>query len=570
MKRFTSSISAILTHWEKKRFGTLIILNLVISVADIASLALLVFIVNFYAQPAGSLIPSWLPQGLFNRDSTLLILLFLLFFSCKNYAAWLVNRAQCRFMAAVSSRISQKKLLNYLEGDYQQYSNEDSAKHLRQISFQPLEFCQHILDGVQQIITQAALVLLTIIAILLYNTQLFLLLFVILLPPVIAVFFFIKKRLKTTRIQTRASSEQSLQHLQEALAGFVESNMYNKNEWFLNRYMNWQQQYNRNLANYLLVQATPARVIEIFALLGLFILIMVSQWMMPHANGASLVTLGTFVAAAYKIIPGIVKMLNISGQMNAYEFTIKGLAEKEPNVAKKNTPEEIPVIQSIGFKNVSFHYNHQPVLKKVNFRLSKGDFFGISGASGKGKTTILNLLTGFLSPTEGDIFINDSSASTIERKMYRRHIAYVKQQPFLIHDTIVNNIVLDSVVDEQRLKQAVHLSGLDELIKKFPEKLNKVITENGKNISGGQRQRIALARAFYKDAAVIILDEPFNELDETSENKILSHLEQLAANGRIVIFITHHTKSLSYCTKTLSLDEQPTENAYYSYPGLPG
>src|SRR5690606_1623284 len=127
-------------------------------------------------------------------------------------------------------------------------------------------------------------------------------------------------------------------------------------------------------------------------------------------------------------------------------------------------------------------------------------------------------------------------------------VAYVRQQPFLIHDSILRNITLsEKDYDAQRLATALELSGLDEMVAASPEGLEKSITENGTNISGGQRQRVALARAIYKNADVILLDEPFNELDEGSEQKLLQSIRKLADEGKIIIMITHHLASLSAC-----------------------
>src|SRR5688572_11067981 len=110
--------------------------------------------------------------------------------------------------------------------------------------------------------------------------------------------------------------------------------------------------------------------------------------------------------------------------------------------------------------------------------------------------------------------------------------------------------------DKERLESALKISGLCDFINQFPDGLDKMIMENGKNISGGQQQRIAIARALYKNADLLLLDEPFNELDEASEISLLEHFQELAQQGKLIILITHNRKSLSYCTKIISLDEQ--------------
>ena len=136
-------------------------------------------------------------------------------------------------------------------------------------------------------------------------------------------------------------------------------------------------------------------------------------------------------------------------------------------------------------------------------------------------------------------------------------MAYVRQQTFFIHDTLLRNITLgESGHDQKKLQYATQISGLDTFIAQYPEGLDKMIMENGKNISGGQQQRISIARALYRNADLILLDEPFNELDETSEISLLEHFRELAQQGKLIILITHNKKSLSYCTKIISLDEQ--------------
>ncbi|HWH62037.1 MAG TPA: ATP-binding cassette domain-containing protein, partial [Ginsengibacter sp.] len=212
---------------------------------------------------------------------------------------------------------------------------------------------------------------------------------------------------------------------------------------------------------------------------------------------------------------------------------------------------------SIQLRNISFQYNDLPVLKKICLSLEKGDFLGITGKSGKGKTTILNLLLGFLVPDDGEIFINGVKVTPADAKKYWPSISYVRQQSFFIHDTVLRNITFEEEgYDKINFGIALKVSGVNGMIEQFPERLDKIITENGKNISGGQQQRIALARAVYKNADLILLDEPFNELDEGSSITLLKHFKDLTANGKMVIMITHDKQSLSYCNKIISLDEQ--------------
>jgi len=548
-------IIAILTPGERKKGRMLMLLDIIISVADILFLTLLLIIIQFYTGsiPAGRF--SFLFSGFTDRHSLWPIIVFFLLFSIKNLAGFLVYRAQCRYLFLVASRISKNKLLQYLEGAWSGYINTDSSMQIREISYQPMEFCQHVLGGMQQIITQTILILLTVVAIVSFNAKLFILLFLILLPPTFIVFYLIRAKWRSSGTNVRESSEKSLQYLREALAGYVESNIYDKNKIFLDRYIVRQEQYNKHLSDHIVLQGIPSRMIEIFALLGIVVLVTISRWF-GNADNAALITIGVFMAAAYKIIPGIVKILNLSGQINTYAFAIRNLA---PDPLPEGVPERADPVQkihSIAFDKVKFSYGDRIILSNQDLQINAGDFIGIAGPSGKGKTTVLNLLLGFLAPDKGAIMINDRVTDTRERREYWRNISYVKQQPFLIHDTILQNITLNGQsCNEQRFREALDVSGLTGVIHSFPEKWNKVIAENGKNISGGQRQRIAFARALYKDADLLILDEPFSELDEESERGILEYCLELTKRGKAVVLITHNKMNLSLCHKIISLDE---------------
>lgn len=549
----------LLTGREKKQWFWLTGLSLVISLADIASLALLLYIIHFYTQPVEAVstfapvLGEQVAKSLFNRSSLLLITLFFILFSLKNLAAYLINSWQSRFVHQVASRISRNNMLQYLDGNYMHYVHTDSSQFTRIISLQPLEFSQHVLAPMQQLFTELVLILLSIVAILLFNAQLFLLLLIILLPPVILASWLTKRKLHTARNYIKSSRSGMWQRLHESIKGFVESNIYNRNEFFTERYAAAQQTLNQHQSTLISLQALPARMAEVFAVFGLLVLIMISNRAGNTSYATQIVTLGAFIAAAYKIIPGIARMLNATGQIRTYAFTINDLVQHN-NAVNAPSSYAAPAVNSITLDQVSFTYAQHSILKNFSCHLQKGDLTGIDGYSGKGKTTLLNILLGFITPHNGLLYINQQPVSKEECKQYWPQIAYVKQQPFFIYDTLLANITLNGEqYDQQRLHKALDTAGITEWLPTLPAGIDTLLTENGKNISGGQRQRIALARALYKEASVLILDEPFSELDEIAEEKLLHHLQQLAATGKIVILITHNKKSLSRCNKLISL-----------------
>lgn len=560
MKQLVKNIFIILNRKERTRFINLVVLDIIISLLDIFFLAALLYIVHFYTSSHLSANDHFI-DVLFLKYPVISIIVFFLLFSIKNYFGFVVFRGQFVFVYDIASRLSKDNLSYYLNGSYRDHINIDSSVHNRKISQQPLEFGHYIVKGVQQIISQFILIVITIAAVLFFNPLLFPLLILILTPPVILTFFLLKRKLTAIRKTAKTVNEKSIQHLQEALSGYVESNIYNRKEFFVNRYIAYQSRFNNFLADQLVIQNMPSRLIEVFAVFGLFILLFLNS-ITSHAYTIPVITIGAFIAAAYKIIPGIVKILNSVGQINTFSFVITDLLEYNGYDETKKVQSKTP-ITSIRLKNIFFNYADEKVLIDFCCTINKGDIIGLSGISGKGKTTIINLLLGFLTPNSGSVFINDTPVNTGERQHYWNRISYVRQQSFFIHDSILNNITLDEKkYNAERLNSILKTTGLDELIDKYPEGINKTITENGKNISGGQRQRIMIARALYKNADVIILDEPFNELDRDAENILLYHFRNLALAGKIIILITHQKESLSFCNKIISLDEKHTANIY--------
>ena len=553
MVRFLSGVLNILDQKERARLFLLTFLDVFISALDITFLGLSVLVINFYIKTTSLPYLSFLPRSLADQNSILLISIFFILFGIKNIIAYRVSSAQYSFIYGVASRLSKRNILRYLREDYLKYVNVDSSVYIHKISHQPIEFSTYILTNLQQIISQSVLILFTVIAILIYHASLFLLLFLLLMPAVVVLGWVLKTKLKQVRQNIKKASANTLKNLKEALAGYVESNIYDKDQFFVDRYYHQQNQLNQNIRIQQTLQGLPLRLIEVFAIFGFFILIVINKWSAHNAT-VDLLTIGIFMAAAYKIIPGVVKILNSAGQMKTYEFTINDLSVPATEV-KIIVPRQAENIEAIRFEKVHFKYTGHRVLDGLSFELSPGDFAGISANSGRGKTTLINILLGFIEPQEGMVSINNHVTQKNERQSYWSRISYIKQQPFFIHDTLVKNVVLDNGYDAGKLNEVISFCGLDAILNLHTDGINLVITENGKNLSGGQRQRIMLARALYHGFDLLILDEPFGEIDQQSENAILEKLQLLAKQGKIVIFITHNQASLLFCNKLIAIDD---------------
>ncbi|WCT14598.1 ATP-binding cassette domain-containing protein [Mucilaginibacter jinjuensis] len=553
MYTIIKKIRAVLVPAERRALNRHVLLGVLISVLDILFLAMIVWLINITASHQQVVVAGY-PVSDFVWDNLIAVAIgTVLLFGIKNSLGYLITQSQYRYSYRVAARLSNTKLMQYLHNDYFNYVNTDSSVYMYQIGQQPIEFSQYILSGLQQIIVQAALIALSVIAIAVYNFQLFLMVTVFILPPVLIVAWLIRKRIKTVRSTTRINSEKSLQHLKESLSAYIESHIYNKHSFFSDRYTRYQQQLNTNLANLQSIQLLPSRLFEVFAIAGIFIITIINS---HYHNSTNLIAVGVFMAAAYKIIPGLVNIINYNGQIKAFEHALNNMLPDDEISVSENVLLPAESIQNIKFHQVKFSYKDRTIFNNLNFELSSEDFAGISGVSGRGKTTLINMLLGFIEPESGQISINGSSADKHLRAAHRERISYVKQSVLLLHDTILKNIILsDGEYDDARLNKALQITGLDALIAQYPEGIHQLITENGNNLSGGQRQRIMMARALYKDFDLLILDEPFNELDDASEQKILHYLKAMTDAGKIILFITHNQQSLNFCNKTINLHE---------------
>ena len=216
------------------------------------------------------------------------------------------------------------------------------------------------------------------------------------------------------------------------------------------------------------------------------------------------------------------------------------------------SPAEAPV----RLEAVSFAYPSRPrlVLDRLDLDLLPGETVALVGPSGVGKSTVAMLLLGFAEPTEGCITVGGLNLSDCRLDVWRRQIAWVPQRPTIFRGTIAGNIRLGAPkASDQRTCDAAMLAGADRFIRALPLGYETVVGDGGRPLSTGERRRIALARAFLRDAPLVILDEPTADLDRTSADVVAEAIERLRA-GRTVLMIAHRPELVRRADRVVYLD----------------
>ena len=209
---------------------------------------------------------------------------------------------------------------------------------------------------------------------------------------------------------------------------------------------------------------------------------------------------------------------------------------------------------NVEFENVSFAYEKEAVLKKINFSVKAGEMLAIVGRSGEGKTTLINLISRYIEPQEGKIKLDGTDIAQIKLSDLREQIAVVPQEMYLFNDTIMNNIRYSKIkATDEEVYEAAKLAECHEFIEKFPKKYAQLVGERGIKLSSGQKQRVAIARAILRNPRILILDEATSALDSESEKYVQMALEGVM-RGRTTFVIAHRLSTVRKANKIIVLE----------------
>ncbi len=500
--------------------------------------------------------------GEFNLDFNLMLIILLILFFIKNLYLVFFNIIQTAFINTVSLRVMNSVYSYYLKQTYEFHLNKNSALLIRNINE------SGVIDSILlRILTLANDVLITfgLIILLVLAQPIFTISAIISVILIIFMYnFFTKEKIKVWGNERFDANFFLTKNLYEGINAFKEIILNNCSNFYISKNFKVKKKLLDINFKFKIIEFLPKYIIEILGIATIILLI----YFLLRINDEPkdiIPILALYTASAFKIIPSLLKIFstfqnfnylnpslnNIYSQLNNYKNLEINLSKENKIFKKINFQKEIEV------KNLSFKFSEKILFKNFNILIKKNSFIGIKGASGSGKSTFLNMISGLIKPQEGEILVD--GINIFENiKEWRNKLGYVSQSVFLIDDSIKKNIAFgleDKDIDYTKLNIAIQNSGLSNYINSLESKENTIVGERGIRISGGQKQRIGLARALYFSPEVLILDEATNSLDKETENNILKELLKIKDKITLII-VSHENEPLKIADKIYDLNEK--------------
>ncbi len=369
-----------------------------------------------------------------------------------------------------------------------------------------------------------------------------------------------RKKLLTNSQCVAQESIKTTKFLQEGLGGIRDVLIDGSQSAYCQAYATSDLALRRAQGNSAFIGASPRYTMESLGML-LIAVMAYSIAQQPDGIGKAIPMLGAIAIGAQRMLPALQQAYaswsSIRGGQASLQDTLELLDQPLPDDADDPSSEALPFRNNICLQWLGFRYSPQSpyVLKEVDLVIHKGSRIGFVGATGSGKSTLIDIIMGLLPPTDGSIQVDGQVINTANNRAWQAHIAHVPQVIFLTDSSIEENIafgVPKEHIDRERVRQAAQQAKLSEVVESWPEQYQTVVGERGVRLSGGQRQRIGIARALYKQADVIIFDEATSALDSETEEAVMEAIEGLSQDLTLLI-IAHRVTTLKNCAQIIEL-----------------
>ena len=384
--------------------------------------------------------------------------------------------------------------------------------------------------------------------------------------PFIGSFYLLMTRLSRARLRENSRAfeqalDQRIRVVQESIGGIRDIIIDGSRSQFVEEFAAADRRINQAHVSNAIIGSAPRYIIEAASLV---LVASLALWLSRDQGlGAAVPILGALALGAQRLLPLVQQVYNGWAKVAGHWLvTLDVLRVLRLPVAEEmdGSLAPLPFETEIRLEQVSFAYpgRRAPALETISFSIPRGARLAIVGRTGSGKSTLADLLMGLLEPTRGRIMIDSTTLDSGTRRSWQRSIAHVPQSAFLANTTVARNIAFgmpEEAIDMERVRAAARHAQLDAFVAQLSGGYATVVGERGVALSGGQRQRLAIARAFYKDATVVVLDEATSALDDQTESAIVEALDEMARQGRTIIVIAHRTSSIANCDMIVRLDE---------------
>ena len=543
-------------HRYKYQFCIVIALTIVSSFIDLLSLGLIFpLIFSFFDKNVNisKIIPEFFIEFNINEVISIILISFLI----KSIFITIANNYSLKYIFSLRRDLSSNIYKKYLYQDYLYKKNTNSANFITAISSEINLFSNYIFEPIISGLNELTIIIIGSLIIFYFEPKI---IYIILLFLIIYTLFYkllIKNKIKKLSVQRQLLQERILRHSQETTQLYKEILIFSKSSGFISQFNLMNSELASSTMIFQFYQNIPRIWIEFCIILIISaITFSLTQLNINKSNIFAILTI--FSIFAFKLAPSFNRLINCWQSIRFGLPSIDSLSSLKSisEIGQGKTHHNHQLNISLICNQVCFQYPQSQVhvIQDLSVEIKRGNFTAIIGPSGSGKSTLIDLLLGLMKPTSGKIMVDDLDISHSLNE-WREIIGYVPQEVNLLDASFSENIAMCFSQDEinsEKIFQSLQKVGLLAYVRSLPNGEFTLIGEKGGLISGGQRQRLGIARALYRNAKFLILDEPTSSLDEKASLELMKTLRELTPSTTILI-VTHNTNLLHFCDQSYSL-----------------